>query len=67
MIGIDQGEIITPVMLLWIIYYDPLLCKLKSLNEPYKVTVPIIKDIQDNNRQIDSFDYTVSAYLDNQL
>ena len=29
LIGIDQGEVISP--LLWTIYYDPLLCEIQNL------------------------------------
>src|SRR6266540_3193379 len=32
-IGIDQGEVISP--LLWYIYFNPLLCEIKQLNKEY--------------------------------
>src|SRR6266540_490798 len=35
-IGIDQGEVISP--LLWCIYFDPLLCEIKQLNKGYTIT-----------------------------
>ena len=35
-IGIDQGEVISP--LLWYIYFNPLLCEIKQLNKGYTIT-----------------------------
>jgi len=35
--GIDQGEVISP--LVWKVIYDPLLCKIQSLEEGYKMEV----------------------------
>jgi len=35
-IGIDQGEVISP--LLWCIYFDPLLCEINQLNKGYSLT-----------------------------
>ena len=35
LIGIDQGEVISP--LLWCIYYDPLLCKIESKHLGYNL------------------------------
>src|SRR6266511_1301629 len=37
LVGIDQGEVISP--LLWVIYYDPLFCRLKNLQQKYSVSV----------------------------
>ncbi len=34
-IGIDQGEVISP--LLWCIYFDPLLCEINKLNKGYNL------------------------------
>ncbi len=36
-VGIDQGEVISP--LLWTIYYDPLFCHIKNLQQKYLVSV----------------------------
>jgi Reverse transcriptase (RNA-dependent DNA polymerase). len=36
LVGIDQGEIISP--LLWCIYYDPLLVEIQSRNLGYSIT-----------------------------
>lgn len=62
--GIDQGEIISP--LLWIIYYDPMFEKINSLhNNTTMVTITQIKDI--NNPDFDipiSVPYNVIGYLD---
>ncbi len=35
-IGIDQGEVIS--LLLWCIYFDPLLCEINELNKVYTLT-----------------------------
>ena len=35
-IGIDQGEVISP--LLWCIYFDPLLCEIADLHKGYTLT-----------------------------
>ena len=32
-VGIDQGEVISP--LLWTIYYNPLFCQIKNLQQKY--------------------------------
>ena len=37
LIGIDQGEVISP--LLWCIYYDPMLCEIESRDLGYNFTV----------------------------
>ena len=44
-IGIDQGEIISP--LLWVIYYDPLLTSLQSMDSDYLMFAEVIKDISE--------------------
>ena len=61
LIGIDQGEVISP--LLWTIYYDPLLTRLRNNNLGYELSVPKYTDI---NRppQIIKTRYAVSAFLD---
>ena len=42
-IGIDQGEVISP--LLWIIYYDPLLCEIQNYGLGYTMTHTWKQDI----------------------
>ena len=61
LIGIDQGEIISP--LLWTIYYDPLLTKLKKNNVGYEISAPKFSDINAPPTTVKS-DYTASAFLD---
>ncbi|GBB90567.1 hypothetical protein RclHR1_17570004 [Rhizophagus clarus] len=44
LIRIDQGEVILP--LLWIIYYDPLLCEINKLQLDYIINQSIVRNIQ---------------------
>jgi Reverse transcriptase (RNA-dependent DNA polymerase). len=45
LIGIDQGEVISP--LLWCIYYDPLLCEINEHKLGYNMSVDIHDNIYD--------------------
>ncbi len=45
LIGIDQGEIISPI--LWCIYYDPLLCEIEKPQHEYKNVEKYKKNIND--------------------
>jgi len=42
-IGIDQGEVILP--LLWCIYFDPLLCEINQLNKRYTLSHKWMSDV----------------------
>jgi len=42
-ISIDQGEVILP--LLWCIYFDPLLCKINTLNKGYTLSHKWMSDV----------------------
>ena len=42
-IGIDQGEVISP--LLWCIYFDPLLCEINQLNKGYTISHQWMADV----------------------
>jgi Reverse transcriptase (RNA-dependent DNA polymerase). len=46
LIGIDQGEVISP--LLWCIYYDPLLCEVESQNLGYTITHSYRQNVYSN-------------------
>src|SRR6266498_5108279 len=48
-IGIDQGEVISP--LLWCIYFDPLLCEINSLNCGYQISHIWMKDVSTGSTQ----------------
>src|ERR1043165_8652096 len=62
LIGIDQGEIISP--LLWIIYYDPLFCRLKKLPNKYKVTFEQIHNVNPIEKTLISVEQDIMGYLD---
>ncbi len=61
LIGIDQSEIISP--LLWTIYYDPLLTRLKRNDIGYELSVLKYTDINASAQTI-KISYTISAFLD---
>src|SRR5688572_12306102 len=60
--GIDQGEIISP--LLWVIYYDPLLCRLQELTPNYTMVADTKQNIYGPTIR-ESISYATSVYLDN--
>src|SRR5579871_3373850 len=62
LIGIDQGEIISP--LLWCLYYDPLLCRIEKLNLGYQIETKYRKNIYDKIFQEDSVNFSNMAYMD---
>src|SRR5436190_17588779 len=62
LIGIDQGEIISP--LLWCIYYDPLLCEVANKKLGYNIKVDIQDDIYINKRRTEQQMITSLAYMD---
>ncbi|GES90563.1 RNA-directed DNA polymerase from mobile element jockey-like [Rhizophagus clarus] len=66
LIGIDQGEVISP--LLWCIYYDPLLCEIEQRKLGYTLEAPKIalNKFYGENTSEETEKYTVSssAYMD---
>src|SRR5271165_744336 len=63
LIGIDQGEVISP--LLWCIYYDPLLCKIQRSDLGYTVTHTYPPDIRiPHQLKTVSEQVPVVAYMD---
>jgi exonuclease III len=62
LVGIDQGEIISP--LLWCIYYDPLLCHLQKKNIGYNLRATKITNIYDNEIQTLEKVIPCMAYMD---
>ncbi len=48
-IGIDQGEVISP--LLWCIYFDPLLCEINQLRKGYNLTHTWMSNISQGTQQ----------------
>ena len=61
--GIDQGEIISP--LLWIIYYDPLFSKIKKENGiGYKMEHSWKNDLNTTRKQNLSIEIHNIAYMD---
>jgi hypothetical protein len=62
LVGIDQGEIISP--LLWYIYYDPLLCHLQQKNIGYDFQVTKINNVYENDFQIITKSIPCMAYMD---
>src|SRR6266496_6434327 len=61
-IGIDQGEIISP--LLWCIYYDPLLTEVEQSNLGYTIQQRYKKNIFDCIFQSKSFSTASVAFMD---
>src|SRR3990170_3469599 len=62
MIGIDQGEIISP--LLWIIYYDPLFCKLKNMESQFAISNTHLTSIDPKETIHTQLLINLLAYLD---
>ena len=62
LVGIDQGEIISP--LLWCIYYDPLLCEIQSHNLGYEITSRIKEDVYSDLEKTKTLRFPGLAYMD---
>ncbi|CAB4418121.1 unnamed protein product [Rhizophagus irregularis] len=60
--GIDQGEIISP--LLWIIYYDPLLAKIRNTDLGFKMEAKEHIDVYENLYRLRSITFPGCAYMD---
>ncbi|CAB5369186.1 unnamed protein product [Rhizophagus irregularis] len=60
--GIDQGEIILP--LLWIIYYDLLLAKIRNTNLGFKMEAKEYIDVYENLYRLRSITFPGCAYMD---
>ena len=63
--GIDQGEIISPI--LWCIYYDPLLCKIQNSSLGYTQSINWRKDITKRSSNQFSNHVPALAYMDDTL
>jgi hypothetical protein len=61
-VGIDQGEIISP--LLWCIYYDPLLCEIQNKELGYKLSTKKILNLYENIEQEYKILFPCMAYMD---
>ncbi|EXX73819.1 hypothetical protein RirG_056930 [Rhizophagus irregularis DAOM 197198w] len=61
-IGIDQGEVISP--LLWCIYYDPLLCEVESRSLGYNFQASYKDNIYDLQSNIINQHISLMAYMD---
>jgi hypothetical protein len=64
-VGIDQGEVISP--LLWVIYYDPLLSRIKNSNLGYKMSVSWKPDVTKTEISEISANIPNSAYMDDTI
>ena len=62
LIGIDQGEIISP--LLWCIYYDPLLCEIEQQKLGYERSHSYKPNLYNNPVSI-QYNISSLAYMDN--
>jgi hypothetical protein len=62
LIGIDQGEVISP--LLWYIYYDPLLCEIEQLQLGYKLEHSYRQNVYIDNLTIISHTTSTLAFMD---
>ncbi|GET00839.1 RNA-directed DNA polymerase from mobile element jockey-like [Rhizophagus clarus] len=66
LIGIDQGEIISP--LLWCIYYNPLLCEIEQRKLGYTIEAPKIALNKfygkDTTKETEKYTISSSAYMD---
>lgn len=60
--GIDQGEIISP--LLWIIYYDPLLTRIRNTDLGFKLEARECLDIYEDTYRLRSVTFPGCAYMD---
>jgi hypothetical protein len=61
-IGIDQGEVISP--LLWIIYYDPLLCEIQNQGLGYTMTHTWKQDVFKHKTSAISQEIPTLAFMD---
>src|SRR5687768_11536072 len=62
LIGIDQGEVISP--LLWCIYYDPLLKEIESRQLGYQISHTYRQNVYSHNKTTISQHNSASAYMD---
>ncbi len=62
LIGIDQGEVISP--LLWCIYYDPLLAEVESRGLGYKLSHSYKQNLYDNNHKTLQVHNSTLAFMD---
>ena len=62
LIGIDQGEIISPI--LWCIYYDPLLCEIKNRHLGYNIIEKYKNNVYDRIYEEQKFQLSSMAYMD---
>ena len=62
LIGIDQGEVISP--LLWCIYYDPLLAEVESRGLGYKLSHSYKQNLYDNNHTTLQVHNSTLAFMD---
>jgi hypothetical protein len=62
LVGIDQGEIISP--LLWCIYYDPLLCEIQKRQLGYKLSAEKILNIYEGITEQHKIKFPGMAYMD---
>lgn len=60
--GIDQGEIISP--LLWIIYYDPLLTKIRNSNLGYNIDGKRVLNLYEDVKYDVNFNFPGLSYMD---
>lgn len=60
--GIDQGEIISP--LLWIVYYNPLLTKIKESNLGYNIDGRRVLNLYENISEICNINFSGLSYMD---
>lgn len=60
--GINQEEIISP--LLWIIYYDPLLTKIRNTNLSFKLEGSECLDLYENLYRSHSYIFSGCTYMD---
>ena len=65
MSGIDQGEIISP--LLWCIYYNPLLCRIQNSSHGYSLSHTWKPNILLNDTTSITIKVSTLAYMDNTL
>lgn len=63
--GIDQGEIISPI--LWCIYYDPLLCRIQNTSLGYNLTAEWRPNINFPTKSSVSTNISTLAYMDDTL
>jgi len=62
-VGIDQGEVISP--LLWTIYYDPLFCRIKNLQQKYVASLCRLTSIDPLQYEQLKVECNLLGYLDN--